>query len=371
MGALRNFPDFLIVGGGLMGRLLAWRLSQDGARVSLYERGDAAGRGSAAWVAAAMLAPLAEAAVADALIVRLGAASLQAWPQLLAALPVPVFFQKHGTLVVWHSADRAEATLFSSRMHANAPPGWVDAGLRTLNGTQLAQAEPPLAGRFAQGLLLQEEGQLDNRQLLTALAEGLRERQVTTHWDTAIEPADWPAARVVLDCRGLGGKDAWRTLRGIRGEVARLHAPGVGLTRPVRLLHPRYPLYIAPKQDDRYVVGATEIESEDMSEVSVRSALELLSAAFSVHPGFGEARILELNSQCRPTLPDHRPSIAWDGGNVIRVNGLYRHGYMISPEVSRIAGELAVALAGGDIADAQAFGAWAARSDWPELLVTH
>jgi glycine oxidase len=68
--------------------------------------------------------------------------------------------------------------------------------------------------------------------------------------------------------------------------------------------------------------------------VSVRSALELLSAAFAVHPAFGEARILELNSQVRPTLPDHRPALIWDGAATLRVNGLYRHGFMIAPAVA-------------------------------------
>ncbi|PZR41857.1 FAD-dependent oxidoreductase, partial [Paraburkholderia fungorum] len=158
------------------------------------------------------------------------------------------------------------------------------------------------------------------------------------------------------------------TLRGIRGEVARVHAPGIKLTRPVRLLHPRYPLYIAPKQDDLYVIGATEVEGEDMSPVSVRSALELLSAAFSVHPGFGEARILELNSQCRPTLPDHRPALLWDGAQTLRVNGLYRHGYMIVPEVADEAVRFAAALLDGRIGDADAFADWQRAARWSELF---
>jgi glycine oxidase len=107
-------------------------------------------------------------------------------------------------------------------------------------------------------------------------------------------------------------------LRGIRGEVVRVLAPDVHLHRPIRLLHPRYPIYIAPKQDGVYVIGATEVESEDMSPMSVRSALELLSAAFSVHAGFGEARIMELNAHCRPTLPDHRPHISVACGNACK-----------------------------------------------------
>ncbi len=147
-----------------------------------------------------------------------------------------------------------------------------------------------------------------------------------------------------------------------------MHAPGIGLARPVRLLHPRYPLYIAPKQNGLYVIGATEVEGEDMSPVSVRSALELLSAAFSVHPGFGEARILELNSQCRPTLPDHRPALIWNGARTLRVNGLYRHGYLIAPEVADEAVRFARALLDGRIADADAFADWRRGAHWSELL---
>jgi glycine oxidase len=119
----------------------------------------------------------------------------------------------------------------------------------------------------------------------------------------------------------------------VRGEVVRVHSPEVALSRPIRLLHPRYPIYIAPKPDGVYVIGATQIESEDTSPTSVRSALELLSALYSVHPAFGEARILEMVTQCRPTLPDNLPEIRWDGERLIRINGLYRHGYLMGPAV--------------------------------------
>jgi glycine oxidase len=358
--------DFAVVGGGLCGRLVAWLLAGAGHRVALYDRGDAAGTQSAAWVAAAMLAPLAEAASAELLITELGAASLERWPGFIAELPEPVFFQRNGTLVVWHAGDRAEAPLFERRLRANAPSALFQSGFVKLSGAQVTAAEPSLGTRFPQGWLLPNEGQLDNRQVLTALAAGLVERNVNIHWNTTIDTP--PDARFVIDCRGLGGKPAWPALRGIRGEVARVHAPGIALTRPVRLLHPRYPLYIAPKQDDLYVIGATEVEGEDMSPMTVRSALELLSAAFAVHPGFGEARILELNSQCRPTLPDHRPAIVWDGARTLRVNGLYRHGYMIAPEVADSARALAEALLGGAITDPDSFDDWRRQARWSALL---
>ncbi len=144
----------------------------------------------------------------------------------------------------------------------------------------------------------------------------------------------------MIDCRGLGAKPQWNALRGVRGEVIRVHAPEVALQRPTRLVHPRYPLYIAPKPGSVFVIGATEIESDDMSPASVRSTLELLSAAYAVHSGFAEARILEIATQCRPTLPDNLPAIRQPHPRVLQINGLYRHGFMIAPAVLDAAMEL-------------------------------
>jgi glycine oxidase len=135
----------------------------------------------------------------------------------------------------------------------------------------------------------------------------------------------------VFDCRGLGAKAQWPGIRGVRGEVVRLHAPGVRLRRPTRLIHPRHPIYIAPKPDDLFVVGATEIETEDVSPATVRSTLELLSAAYTVDPAFGEARIVEISAQARPTLPDNLPLLEVMAPRRLRINGLYRHGFLIAP----------------------------------------
>jgi glycine oxidase len=371
-----TIPDFAVLGAGLSGRLIAWMLAGRGHQVALYEKGDASGTGTAAWTAAAMLAPLVEATLAHTLIAELGSASLTRWPALLAQLPEPVFFQRAGTLVVWHPADRVEADLFSRQLHANAPAELLATGMELLHGTRLNDLEPALAGRFKQGWWLPNEGQLDNRQLLNALLAGLNERHVRQHWHTAIEASNLPRAGVLIDCRGLGSKPDWPALRGVRGEVVRLHAPGIHLHRPIRFLHPRYPLYIAPKQDDRYVIGATTIEGEDDSPVSVRSALELLSAAFSVHPEFGEARILELSAQNRPTLPDHQPAIVWEriagqpsvGQSIVRINGLYRHGYLIAPEVVQQAAHFCEDLLLGKLQDTAAFENWRAAARWPALM---
>lgn len=148
---------------------------------------------------------------------------------------------------------------------------------------------------------------------------------------------------VIIDCRGIGADQEWRDpthrLRGVRGEVIRVKAPEVNLSRPVRLMHPRHPLYVVPKPDDIYVVGATEIESASNHCVTVRSALELLSTLYTVHTGFAEAEILSMQRALRPTLSNNDPSILIQG-NLIQVNGLYRHGYLIAPALLQQVGQL-------------------------------
>jgi len=108
----------------------------------------------------------------------------------------------------------------------------------------------------------------------------------------------------------------------------------IALSRPVRLIHPRWPLYVVPRPDGRFLIGATTIESEDTG-VSLRSALELLSAAYALHPTFGEARIVEFGAGLRPALPDHAPRIRVSGRR-IAVNGLYRHGFLLAPALAEL-----------------------------------
>ena len=270
----------------------------------------------------------------------LAARMLTRWPQLIAGLASPVYFQRNGTLIVWHRQDAHEAQRFSGLLAQTCRALPTLPQPQALDGRSLAGFEPALAQRFHQGLYLPDEGQLDNRQLLQALTESLAARGVSVEWNHALtldQARDIQAGQGgwVLDCRGLGARGEWQaagqSLRGVRGEVARVHAPDVTLQRPTRLLHPRYPIYIAPKENHLFVIGATEIESDDMSPASVRSTLELLSAAYAVHPGFGEGRILELCSHCRPTLPDNLPAVHEVAPRVLQVNGLYRHGFMISP----------------------------------------
>lgn len=325
-----------VLGAGLMGRLLAVELARQGHRVDVYEAAGPDAEGAAARIAAAMLAPLAESAVTEPGVVRMGRHALARWPQLLAQLAEPVFFQHNGTLILWHRQDAGDAARLRGTLERTQAVVPELPALQVLDSDGVAALEPAAAHRFHQGLYLPGEGQLDNRQLLRALQATMRQLNVQVHWHSARSPGDFSPGRpgqpdLVIDCRGLGARGQWPALRGVRGEVVRLHAPEVTLQRPTRVVHPRYPIYIAPKQEHVFVIGATEIESDDLSPASVRSTLELLSAAYAVHTGFAEARILEIATQCRPTLPDNLPAVRQVSDRVLEVNGLYRHGFMIAP----------------------------------------
>jgi glycine oxidase len=136
---------------------------------------------------------------------------------------------------------------------------------------------------------------------------------------------------IVFDVRGTGAAPDI-AVRGVRGEVLLLAAPGFKLHRPVRLLHPRWRVYIVPREHDQVIIGATEIESDDRSPISVQSTMELLSAAFSIFPSLAEARILYSDVNLRPAMPDNLPLIDAQPG-LVRINGLFRHGWLLAPAV--------------------------------------
>ena len=327
-----------IAGAGLAGRLLAWRLALAGCRVSLFDAQRRDDLSSASQTAAAMLSPLAELAVSDDAVFELGQRSLQLWPQWLAQMTTPVYFRQDGTLVVAHTQDGASLEHFSRLLHHKLPAA-CQAQVKTLDAAALALLEPTLAGRFKGGLYLAGEGQLANDQLMAALAVELDRLGVQWHEGQTVERVQAQsivcsgqahAVDVAVDARGVGSKAGLPALRGVRGEVLRVECTGVSLLRPVRLMHPRYQLYVAPRPGNQFVVGATELESEDAGPVTVRSVLELASALHSLHPAFGEARVLRMSAALRPALDDHRPATSERDG-VWHINGLYRHGYLCAP----------------------------------------
>lgn len=232
--------------------------------------------------------------------------------------------------MLWHREDAAEAVRVQ-RMFASRH---LQPCVQRLEGAQVGEREPGLGTRFSEALYLPGEARVDNRALLKAVALALKEAGVECHWETFVDDSTPVDAGIVVDCRGMGAKSDWPKLRGVRGEIVRLHAPEVELSHVLRLLHPRYPVYIVPRAEGRLIIGATSIEADDLSPVSVRGALELLTAAYSVLPALAEARILEFSTQVRPALPDNLPAIYLDRErNTLYVNGLYRHGFLLTPTI--------------------------------------
>ncbi|MCG7536744.1 FAD-dependent oxidoreductase [Pseudoalteromonas sp. OOF1S-7] len=325
-----NKPRVAIVGFGLTGRVAALMLAEQ-YQLSVFERDLVAAPASVGTLAAAMLAPMAESVICEQDLAEQGLHAMTLWPELLAKLDAPVFFQQQGTVIVAHQQDRGDLLSFQRRLKPLAGHQ-----AQSLDGRGIGALEPELAGRFHQGLYLPCEGQLDNLAFFAASLSTLKNRGVRFHEGAEAhiaqgrvngEAFDW-----IIDCRGLDAKDDSPGLRGVRGEVARIYAPEVSLQRPVRLMHPRYPLYIAPKPNHEFVIGATEIESQDRGDITVRSTLELLSAAYTVHSGFAEGRVMSLRAGLRPAYKDNRPHISVTD-NVIRINGLYRHGFLLAPMV--------------------------------------
>ncbi len=252
----------------------------------------------------------------EPLIADLGLESLAWWREHFAGL------HRDGTLVLAAGRDLPELTRFAQRTQQ----------YRRLDREQIAQLEPDLAGRFEHALHFPDECHLDPRQALPFLAKRFRELGGAIRYAVDADEVD-AVAGTVVDCRGLGARAALSDLRGVRGEMLLLRSRELKLRRPVRLLHPRLPLYVVPREDDVYMVGATMIENDGTGAVTARSALELLTAAYALHPAFGEAQILELGAQARPAFPDNLPRIRRVGATVY-VNGLYRHGFLLAPALA-------------------------------------
>jgi len=303
--------DVLVRGAGVGGLSVAHELMSRGAHVTVL---DPFKGGRASWYAGGMLAPYCERESAERPVVELGLRAADWWEE---ALPGSVM--RKGTLVLAPSRDIKELDRFGSRT----------SGFETVEEAAIATLEPDLAGRFRKGLFFSEEAHLDPRHALTTLAAKLAAAGASFETNISRSVAasfDW-----VIECTGYS--TARIDIRGVRGEMLILHTSDVSLSRPVRLVHPRFPVYVVPREDHMFMVGATMIESDSRGPITARSMMELLNAAYSLHPAFGEAEIVETGAGVRPAYPDNLPRVIAEG-NTITINGLYRHGFLLAPAMA-------------------------------------
>lgn len=305
-----------VIGAGVAGLTCALELAERGVAVEVLERSERLGGACCSWYAGGMLAPWCELAGAPSIIAELGSEGLAWWCRRFPGTQV------RGSLVIAHERDAGELQQFARRTQR----------FEWLSRDETGELEPDLAGRFKQALFFRQEGHLDPRAALTALARQLTERDVPIRFGVEAS-AQAAGERAVIDCRGLTAREALRDLRGVKGEMLLLRQPDVSLSRPVRVLHPRLPVYVVPRADGVFMVGATMLESDQPTRISARSMLELLSAAYALHPAFGEAEILEIGTGVRAAFPDNVPRIRRVGAS-LHVNGLYRHGFLLAPALA-------------------------------------
>jgi glycine oxidase len=334
-----------IAGSGLCGRLMALLSLQRGWDVTLIDSDSAHGNQSAGLAAAGMIAPYSELEVSEPLIFLLGRESFELWSDILAFLIKPVEFHRSGTLILSHPQDAPLMTRFKQVIDHKLSLITLTEDekqySKKLSRDELNALIPGLSPSIRDTHWIANEGQISTSDFYDASYETLRVYGVTWHTETIVQEVrprhivtpdqthtfDW-----VCDCRGLGAKSAWHHLRGIRGEIIWLEAPLVSMNCAVRMMHPRHPIYISPRTNNLFLVGATSIESEDLSPITVQSMMELLSAAYTLHPGFSDARVIKTITQCRPAFADHTPKISYQDG-LLAINGLYRHGYLAGPAV--------------------------------------
>jgi glycine oxidase len=305
-----------IRGAGVVGLWQALTLARRGHKVALYERSAEKLADACSPYAGAMLAPRCEEESAEPIVRELGLRGVFLWKDTYPGTIT------NGSLVVALPRDRVLLDRFARMTN----------GAERLDAGALAALEPEVGTRFGTALYYPGEAHLNPGAALAFLFEAVQKEGVVLQLGAGEEPRD---ADLVIDCRGLAARDSLPTLRGVRGERIVVRAPEITIDRPVRLLHPRFPLYLVPWGDGLFVVGATAIESEDDGPVTLRSALELLSAAYALDPAFGEAEIIDLGAGVRPAFPDNRPRIIVAKG-YIYVNGLYRHGFLLAPVMAEL-----------------------------------
>jgi glycine oxidase len=309
----------LVKGAGVAGLTAAFELAARGATVTVAEIRHGLG-GNASWFAGGMLAPWCERESAEQPVLDLGRDAAGWWDSVL-----PGQVTRAGTLVVTAPRDTGELDRFASRT----------SGHRRVDENEIAILEPDLAGRFRRGLLFPDEAHLDPRQAMAALHDRLAAMGVEFRFGCDARHVSGFDRQI--DCTGIAA--AVDRLRGVRGEMLILRTPDISLSRPVRLVHPRFPLYAVPRTEHRFMIGATMIESQSAGPVTARSMMELLGAAYALHPAFGEAGIVETGVGIRPAFPDNLPRVETNG-EIIAINGLYRHGFLLAPAMARQAADL-------------------------------
>jgi len=342
--------DVAVVGGGAVGLAIGWRAAQRGLRVVVLERSEP-GHGTS-WVAAGMLAPVAEARLVEQSLLQLGLAAVELYPRFVEELAdasgSDLGYLRCGTLLVARDRDEAEALERDLDLRRR-----LGLGVQRLRASQARALEPALAPTVRLALEVPGDHAIDPRKLTAGLALALSRAGGELRVGADVQAVELTSTGRVAGARvGIGevveaehvviAAGAWSDrIRGIpeearvpvhpvKGQILRLHDPaGPGLlTRVLRIAGG----YIVPRGDGRYVLGATMEERGFDTTATAGAAFELLRDAVELVPGVSELVVDELGAGLRPTTADNAPAIG--PGSVPGLHwavGHHRNGILLTP----------------------------------------
>jgi glycine oxidase len=341
-------PRVAVIGAGVSGLGIAWRLAAAGCPVTVFECG-AAGRG-ASWAAAGMLAAGLEAEPGEERLLALNLEGQRLWPafrdQLEAASGVGVGYREEGTLAVALTRDDVERLRFAFEFQR---AGGIQ--LEWVSGLETRRLEPHLRPGVAAGVLSPNDHQVDSRRLVLALKQAFLAAGGALREHAEVRAIDVEGGRVrgvvvgdehfAAEVLVLAG-GAWSA--GLEGVPAVARPP----VRPVKgqmlalRMDPQQPLlrhvlwapkgYLVPKVDGRLIVGGTVEERGFDPELTAGGVLALLEAAWRALPTIEELPIDELWTGFRPTSRDDAPILgptAVDG--LFVATGHHRNGILLTP----------------------------------------
>lgn len=369
--------DVAVVGCGIIGAAVAWRLSQLGLTVTCL---DPAPGDGATYAAAGMLADVTEADFGEDHLTALNVASAREWPSFAAELAdatgADLAFRRTGTLTVaYDSGDRQQLRrLLSLRRDLGLP-------IEEIAVDDARRMEPLLGPRLAGATWTPDEHQVDPRRVHAALLAALADRGVAIVRrrvaELSLTPSGGvdgvvddhgtrhPAGSVVL-AAGWASRELARALPGlagvptrpVKGQVLRLDAsarPEFTLGRVVRGFVQARPVYLVPRPGGEVVVGATSEEQPDDRQVTAGGTFAVLRDARALVPGIDELPLTELTARARPGSPDNLPLIGESGiPGLLLATGHYRNGILLAPLT---ASALAARYGAGTVPE------WAAAAD--------
>ncbi|MBQ0967624.1 MULTISPECIES: glycine oxidase ThiO [Streptomyces] len=385
-------PDVLVVGGGIIGLVTAWRAARRGLVTALV---DPEPGGGAAQVAAGMLAAVTELHYGEETLLALNLASARRYPEFAAELTEltghDLGYRRCGTLAVALDADdRAHLReLHALQQRSGLESEW-------LSGRECRRLEPMLAPGVRGGLRVDGDHQIDPRRLAHALLAACEREGVVLHrvWAerltvgrgeraTGVVTADGTAleaGQVVLAGGSLSGRltgvpeAVLPPVRPVKGQVLRLAMPrtGVGaplLNRTVRAVVRGNHVYLVPRESGELVVGATSEELGWDTTVTAGGVYELLRDAHELVPGITELPLTETRAGLRPGSPDNAPLLGrTDLDGLLLATGHYRNGVLLTPVTGDV---MADVLTGGELPEEarpfspRRFGAVPALSEQP------